>query len=232
MKKMYPLFLDLSACRCLVVGAGRVGCRKVEGLLRGGATNIVVLDTDLPFLEEEWARPLRDGIEKGFVLFRQHAFTVKDLDGCFLVFATTSDRQCNAAVIAACRERGILCNSADAPYAGNCMVPARVDAGDICLALSTGGESPALAACLRKELEIWIGDRYTALCQLLGRLRPLILARGHHPDQNADLFRRVVHSSLAELLSQHDYVQSEMILREILPADLHPYIMELLHESA
>ncbi len=232
MKKMYPLFLDLSACRCLVVGAGRVGCRKVDGLLHGGATNVLVLDTGLPFLNQEWGKTIRDGIEKGFVSFRQRAFFPEDIDGCFLVFATTSDPQCNAAVIAACRERGILCNSADDPHEGNCMVPARVDAGGICLALSTGGESPALAAHLRKELEVWIGDKYNVLCQLLGRLRPLILARGHDPDQNADLFRRVVHSSLAESLSQHDYAQSEMILREILPVDLHPHIMELLHESA
>ena len=132
-KAWYPLFLDLSASRCLVVGAGRVGCRKIDALLRGGVGEILVLDTAWPAMQEAWTAGLQQAMTAGRAVFCQRQFRAQDVNGCALVFAATGDREVNAAVTAAARERGIPCNSADAPYAGDFMTPARVDAGDICL---------------------------------------------------------------------------------------------------
>lgn len=230
-KAWYPLFLDLSASRCLVVGAGRVGCRKIDALLRGGVGEILVLDTAWPAMQETWTAGLQQAMTAGRVVFCQRQFRAQDVNGCALVFAATGDRKVNAAVTAAARERGIPCNSADAPYAGDFMTPARVDAGDICLALCTGGESPALSARIRREVAAWLGERYDGLCRLMGCLRPLVLALGHDSEHNGELFRRIVQSPLAECLAQRDREASERLLRELLPQELHPNIAELLDES-
>lgn len=230
-KAWYPLFLDLSASRCLVVGAGQVGCRKIDALLRGGAREIVVVDTAWPAMQETWTAPLQQAMTEGRAVFCQRQFRPQDVNGCALVFAATGDRKVNAAVVAASRERGIPCNSADAPYTGDFMTPARVDAGDICLALCTGGESPALSARIRRELAAWLGERYNGLCRLMGRLRPLVLDLEHDSDRNGELFRRIVQSPLAEHLAQRDREASEKLLRKLLPPELHPHITELLDES-
>lgn len=229
-KEWYPLFLDLSASRCLVVGAGKVGCRKIDALLHGGAYEILVLDTACPAWGEAWTANLQKAMATGRVIFHQRPFVPEDVNGCALVFAATGDRNANASIMAAARERGILCNSADAPRSGDFMTPARVDAGDICLALFTGGESPALSARIRQELAAWLDGRYDALCRLMGRLRPLILALGQDSERNGELFRRLVRSPLAESLARQDREASEQLLRKLLPPELHPHITELLDE--
>lgn len=231
-KEWYPLFLDLSASRCLVVGAGRVGCRKIAALLHGGAREILVLDTACPAWGETWTAALKEAIATGRAIFCQRPFTPDDVNGCTLVFAATGDRNANAAVITAAREQGILCNSADAPHSGDFMTPARVDAGDICLALFTGGESPALSARIRQELAAWLDGRYDALCRLMGRLRPLVLALGQDSERTGELFRRLVQAPLAESLARQDRDASERLLRKLLPPELHPHITELLNEPA
>lgn len=231
-KNWYPLFLDLSASRCLVVGAGRVGCRKIDALLYGGAREILVLDTARPAWGEAWTVNLEKAIATGRVTFHQRQFAPEDVNGCALVFAATGDRDANVAVITAARERGILCNSADAPHSGDFMTPARVDAGDICVALFTGGESPALSARIRRELAAWLDGRYDTLCRLMGRLRPLILALDQDSEHNGELFRRLAQSPLAEYLARQDHDASERLLRTLLPPELHPHITELLNEPA
>ena len=73
-----------------------------------------------------------------------------------LGFAATSNRETNDAVARACTERGILCNCADAPKDSSFIVPALVEQGNIAIALSTGGASPALARKIREDLETWL----------------------------------------------------------------------------
>lgn len=209
-----------------MVGAGRVGCRKIAGVLRCSPSEVRVID------EAPAGELLRAWINEGRVFFEQRKFNASDVAGCTLVFAATANRSVNAGVIAACRTRRVLCNSADDPDSGTFLVPARVDAGMISLALSTGGGSPALSARLRRELETWLGGRYKGLAELMGRLRPLVLALGRDSEQNGKLFRSIVDSPLADALSRRDRAASEALLGELLPLDLHAHITELLHDLA
>ena len=149
-----------------------------------------------------------------------------------MVFAATSNRQTNDAVARACAERGILCNCTDAPKDSSFIVPALVEQGNIAIALSTGGASPALARKIREDLEAWLGERYTGISELLMRLRPLVLALHHETRQNTTLFRSIVDSPLSEALQRRDRQTCESLLRELLHIELHPYIMELLHDLA
>lgn len=218
--------MRLEGCRCLVVGAGGVGRRKLAGLIPCGAAEILVLDTREP--DEELERL----IATPGVRFEMRSFTPDDVTGRALVFAATGAPRVNAEVARLCRERGVLCNVIDDPGAGSFIVPAHFACGDLTVALSTGGHSPALARRIRMDLEAWFGDRYEGLVTLMGRLRPLVLALGNETGHNATLFRTLVASSLVEALAARDRGRCESILYELLPVELHPHIVELLHGIA
>ena len=138
---LYPVFLDLKDAPVLVAGAGRVALRKTRGLLEAGARITVVAPEHDPEFE---TLPVR--------LVRRH-FRTSDLAGARLVFAATDDRLTNHRIGVAARGRGIFANVADS--AGECgfLVPARLNRGQVQIAVSTGGNNPRLSADLRRKLE-------------------------------------------------------------------------------
>jgi siroheme synthase-like protein len=137
----YPIFLSLAGKPVVVAGGGKVGLRKAKGLLEAGARVTVISPECAPEFNSLPAKLVR------------RRFRPADLEGACLVFAATNDRKVNQAVAAAARRRGIPVNVADA--AGECdfIVPSRVSAGDLQLAVSTSGRSPRLAAQIRREFE-------------------------------------------------------------------------------
>lgn len=137
----YPIFVDLRGKAVLVVGAGKVALRKTRGLLEAGARVKVVA----PRLEPEFETlPVR--------LVRRK-FRATDLRGAHLAFAATNDRAVNHCVAMEARKRGIPVNVADAPGECDFIVPARLRAGDLFIAISTGGRNPRRAAEVRRALE-------------------------------------------------------------------------------
>ena len=137
----YPIFLDLTGKPVLIVGAGKVALRKAKGLLEAGAKVTVVA----PRTEPEFAT-------LGVILHRRK-FRPADLLGAVLTFAATDDRRVNHAVMLAARRRGIPVNVADARDECSFIVPSRITRGNVQIAISTGGESPRLAAALRRKIE-------------------------------------------------------------------------------
>jgi siroheme synthase-like protein len=137
----YPIFLDLAGKSVLVVGAGKVALRKTKGLLEAGAEVKVVA----PQAEPEFARLP--------VTLRRREFRPADLRGAVLAFAATNDRRVNHAVMLAARRRGIPVNVADSRDECSFIVPARITRSNLQIAISTGGESPRLAAALRRKIE-------------------------------------------------------------------------------
>ena len=226
--RYYPIFLNLRGKRCLVVGAGRVGSRKIAGLLECDPAEVLVLDPDLPSAE------VRALSGHPAVRHERRAFTAGDVAGRHLVFAATSARSVNALVAACCREQGVPCNVADATDESDFLVPARVDSGSLTLAVSTGGASPALARALREDLEKWLGRRYCRLVRLLDKLRPTILALRLGSDADAEIFRALcampLRETLAEALNRADFSQAQAELRKVLPSAVHPFLAEMLHE--
>ena len=215
----YPLFLDLSRAKCLVVGAGAVGRRKIDSLLESGVRELLVLD---PELADPASLP-----EHPALVYKARRFVPGDLAGCILVFAASASREANAAVAAACAERGIFCNCADAPLEGNCIVPTTASAGGMTLALSTGGASPAYARLLREELEGWLSEK-APLAALLGRIRPRLLALKMGTAQNTNVFRELAQSRIGAALAVGDGTCCRELLVAALPEDLHSWISEFL----
>ncbi len=223
-QSLYPLFLNLHDACCLVAGFGEVGRRKVSGLLQAGAGCVRVRDLALP--QDDDGRQM---LARPQVAFLARACTAEDIADCRLVFAATSDAGENARIAALCREQQVLCNCVDAPLQGDFMIPAVARKGELALALSTGGASPALARRWRRELEEWLEPR-ESLSLLMGRLRAPILALGHDSRQNRELFRTLAESPLQHWLQEGNREACREFLIRKLPPELHTRITEFLHD--
>ena len=190
--KYYPVYLDIAGKSCLVVGGGRVGTRKALGLARANARVTVV--------SPEFSRRLETDCPENIRLERR-GFDPVDLDGVSLVFAATDSMALNARIRDAARQAGILCNAADGADKGDFILPSVVNQGDLTLAISTGGASPALAKRLRRELESRFGPEYGTMLTLMANLRQKMLDAGHDPDGHKRIFSALIDHDLPALIS-------------------------------
>ncbi len=170
----YPVFLDLARKRCLVVGGGQVALRKVSALLESGA--------DVQVISPEACVGLLQLADAGQVKLVRRQYREGDLEGVFLAVAATDDPGINKMVSAEARSRRCLVNVVDDPANSDFIVPSCLRRGDITVAVSTGGASPALARKLRTRLEGELGEEYALLAGLVGGVRGELLRQGIHVD--------------------------------------------------
>jgi precorrin-2 dehydrogenase/sirohydrochlorin ferrochelatase len=220
----FPVFLDLREKHCLVVGAGSVGRRKIRALLERDPAGVLVIDTSPP--GDEFKKVLRNPL----MTYEVREFQEQDLDDKWLVIASTDNEELNWRISNLCKERSILCNIVDQPEKCSFIVPAVFRQGDLTLAVSTGGSSPALAKRIRQGLDEYFGSHYGGFLALMSRLRPLVLELGHSTENNSALFRELVNSDLLEAFEARDREKSVEIMERMLPSELHPAIPELLDE--
>src|SRR4030042_230398 len=156
MSSYYPIFLDLKGKRCIVVGGGSVAERKVEMLLEH--------ETSVTVISPELSPKLQHLADQGAIKTITRNYQKGDLKGAFLVIAATDDPSVNAAVAGQARKQRALVNVVDDPRASDFIVPSMVRRGDITIAISTAGKSPALARKLRSLLEATLpaGDAFLA----------------------------------------------------------------------
>src|SRR5262245_60335194 len=186
--RYYPIFLDLQARPCLVVGGGEVAERKVQSLLQAEGQVTVVSPTLTPQLQA-WRAERR-------IAAYLRPYETGDLKGFALVFASTDDDALQQRVAAEAREVGMLVNVVDRPALCSFIVPARVSQGDLTLAVSTGGASPALARKIRQALEQQFGVEYALTLQVLARVRELVSNEVQSCEERQRLFTALVESSL------------------------------------
>ena len=220
---LYPLFLSLRGLKCLIVGLGQVGRRKLTDLLRCDPSLVLALDTAEPGPE---ACALLDDPR---VRFARRSCGEGDLNGMALAFAATSDPGENSRIAAMCRARGIWCNCASTPAESSFLVPAVARSSPLAAALSTSGTSPALARRWKQELQQWLEPR-SRMAALMGRLRPLILALPGEKGHTTALFRRLAVSPLQDLLTKEDREGCRRVLEAELPFSLHCRIAEVLDD--
>ncbi len=224
--------MDLSGTKCLVVGAGRVGRRKIATLLECHPAKILALDPCKASLAAVSSMPCPAGTE---VQCEARTFTAGDVSGMALVFAATPSAEVNSAVAAACREHGIPCNTSGPlqDAGGNFIVPSHIENGPLVLALSTGGGSPALAKALREDLENHFDKGYPLLIHLLEKLRPLVLALNMGSNADAEIFRSLcsdpLRFKLMDALKNGDAEKTDALLRPILPGGIRFSAKEFLN---
>jgi precorrin-2 dehydrogenase / sirohydrochlorin ferrochelatase len=165
---LFPIFLKLQDRPCLVVGAGEIAESKIHSLLTAGARVTVVspeAKPDLVALADE-----------GQFTWHRRAYVESDLDGIFLVVAATDEMDVNASVYRDAVNRNILCNAVDDPPNCDFYFPSVVRRGKLQIAISTAGESPALAQQLRKEIDEQLPQDLGPWLDDLGELRREVLA--------------------------------------------------------
>lgn len=183
MAALFPMFLKLEACQCVVVGGGKIASQKLDGLLDSGAAVRVVAPLA--------SVTVQDLARSGRLTWTPVQFRPEHLDGAFLVIAATGDPAVNEQVYQAAKERGILCNAVDEPERCDFFYPAVVRRGDLQIAISTAGKSPALAQRIRKELEEQFDSSYVSWLQWLGTVRQLFFERHVEPGLRNQALHRI-----------------------------------------
>ena len=178
---MYPLFLNLRGRNCVVVGGNAMAEAKVRDFVQAGATVTVIADEATDTIVT-WAR-------NGCVQWQKRHYETGNLSDAFIV-ATAAGKATNAAVYAEAQARNTLCNAVDDIEHCNCFASSVVRRGPLQIAISTAGNSPALAQRLRLELEQQFGPEYVKWVKELGRLRRLLFSQ---PDLDPDERRRRLH---------------------------------------
>ena len=188
----FPINLNLKNRRCLVIGGGEVAERKVEALLDFGAAVTVIAP--------EITSRLNELVSAGSVLHIARVYEPGDIEGAFLVIAATDDRETNRAISEEAQGLGILVNVVDDPELCTFFVPAIIRRGDLVVAISTSGKSPAMAKWVREKLEPEVGPEYGALADLLGEIRDEVKAKYPNQADRNLAYRRILESDVLSLL--------------------------------
>jgi precorrin-2 dehydrogenase/sirohydrochlorin ferrochelatase len=205
--RYYPVYLDIRNRRCLVVGGGSVGTRKVMTLLECGAVVTVVSPLVSPKLLEL--------AEAGSIEWKKGTYRRSDLEGVFLVIGATDKQELNRQIYTDAEPLNKLCNIVDRPEDCNFILPSVVNRGDLVIAVSTSGKSPAFAKKLRKDLEKQFGEEYAEFLRLMGAIRKKLLSKGHEPEAHRDMFATLINKDLIELIRKRDTIETDRLLRQV-----------------
>jgi siroheme synthase-like protein len=183
---LYPIFLDVSQRRVLIVGGGAVAARKASGILAAGGSSIRAV-------APKFVRDFPKEVDK-----KVGNFEPADLAGAELVFAATDSATVNDAVVAEARQRNIWIHRGDGEddEPGDFISPALLRCGPIIVAVSAGG-SPALAAGLRDALAGAITNDWVKLAEAMKQLRPRIKQSGLPISRRREIFRALATNEAA-----------------------------------
>jgi len=217
--RYYPVFLDIQNRQCLVVGGGGVATRKVVTLLGCGALVTVV--------SPQISDTLKELVTESQIQYLPRSYTSEDLDEVFLVIGATNDEQQNRRIHRDARQKGCLCNIADQPHLCNFILPSVISRGDLTIAISTSGKSPAFAKHLRRRLESQFGPEYATLLALMGAIRSRLLKEAHTPEAHKHLFEHLIENGLLEKIRTGDRGEIDKLLGSVLgPGYRYDQLME------
>lgn len=166
----YPIFLNISGKRCVVVGGGQVALRKVRMLLEYGASVEVI--------SHELCSELNKLEKSKIITVLPRTYLVGDLQDAVIAIAATNNKNTNLEVVKEAQSKAILVNVVDEPDSSDFIVPSYIRRGDVTIAISTAGRSPALARKIRTRLEKDIGDEYASLVHLINEVRAGVKQQG------------------------------------------------------
>lgn len=202
----YPANFLVAGRRCVVVGAGRIAARKIQGLLDAEADVLVVAP--------EAVDAVRDAAAEGRLRWEAREFVPADLDDAWLAITATADAAVNQAVFDAGEERRVWTNSADDPTNCSFTLMSIVRRGDLVVTVGTNGRSPALATYLRNHVATEMGPEYETLLEILAEAREAIRSSGRS-SEDAD-WRRAFDSGILDLVKSGNEAQARELLRSCL----------------
>jgi precorrin-2 dehydrogenase / sirohydrochlorin ferrochelatase len=185
----YPVFLNLSGKKAVVIGGGRVAERKIAPLLKAGARVTVIS----PAITKKIERIKQNKRLKHIARFYRKG----DLKGAFLVIAATDSGDVNeqVSVVASC-----LVNVVDTPHLCNFIVPSTMMRGPLSIAVSTSGISPALSRSIRKELEKVYGSEFSQYLQSLRKIRRDAMETIHDKKKRTEFLKCIASEKMIKKL--------------------------------
>ena len=204
--RYYPVFLDIAGKPVVVIGGGNIAHVKVVGLLKAGAEVTVVS----PELNAEMAALSAQGRFRHF----QRDYEPGDLEGYTLAFVATDDRSVNSTVADEGKARKVWVNAVDDPPYCDFIMPGIAQKGDLIIAISTSGRSPAMARKMREEIEKFLTDDWAAMLELAAEVRAELREQGKLID--ADIWNRALDADLKKLLAEGKQAEAkERLLRSL-----------------
>ena len=204
--KFYPVFLRVAGRRCVVVGGGEVAERKARSLLAAGARVTLVSPAVTAGLTELAA--------DGEIAHVARPYQSGDLAGALLAYAATDDEALHATIAAEAEAAGVLLNVVDRPRWCGFIVPSVLSRGDLTVAVSTGGGSPALARRVREDIEEQLGPEYERALAVLAALRRHLQDQALSSAERQRILSGLVASDLLNCLREPDRVAVDRLLAE------------------
>jgi siroheme synthase-like protein len=206
----YPVLLKLEGKRCVVIGGGTETEQRVQGLLEAGAQVTLIAPAASPEIAQL--------ASVGRIQWIAREYRAGDLTGAFLAVACPADRSRNAEIWAEAEARGIPSNATDDGPHCTFIFPAIHRQGDLVVAVSSGGKSPALASRIRDRIAGDLGPEVAEFLDLLGQLRPEVTARFPSFERRREIWYRLVDSEALHELQAGRREDALAALRNILDA--------------
>jgi siroheme synthase-like protein len=202
----YPLYLEMNRRRCLVIGGGAVAERKIASLFEAGA-EVTVISPDVTETVARWSKD-------GSIQLHARHYKRGDINGHELVFVATNDGSVNAQVHQDGKNEGVWVNAADDPDHCDFILPSVLRRGDLTVAVSSGGNSPALARTIREELESYFTQEYEQLAGLAAEAR--VELRKRSLSAPFETWRRALSGDVRQLLMRGEVARAKTrLLKEL-----------------
>ena len=205
---LLPVMLRVAGKKCVVIGGGEVASQKVKQLIECKAS-VVVVSPNL-------CADLSELASQGRIEWLPMKYEPSVLDGAFLVFACTDDNEVNRRVFQDCEARKIWCNVVDVPELCSFYMPSVLRRGDLTVAVSTSGNSPAFARRVRLFLETVIGEEFGVLAELLGEMKNEMRKALKTVEQRRQFIELVWASDIWKHLREGDFESAKNRLRSCL----------------
>ena len=206
----YPIYLDLTGRRVVVVGAGPVAVRKVQTLFEAGARVVVIAKKLHPVFEQTWG-----SLDLEVIIDN---YCKPYLTGAVLAIAATNNPDLNSRIYKDCQELEILCNVVDVPDLCDFFVPAMVTRGKLQIAIGTDGVCPAYARKLRQKLEEIFTDTHGQFLDQLAALRKQIIAEIDEPDQRKEVLQKLIEDESFDYFTKNGPEKWLILAQDIIKA--------------
>ena len=166
----YPILISLERFPCLVVGGGKVACRKVLSLLEFNA--------EITVISPKFCKQLLDMYQRGLIQIIRKSYSKEFIKNYKIIFSTTDNPETNRIIRNDCNSEGILLNAADNPALCDFILPANIKRGDLTISISSQGKAPFFTKEMKKKLEQYITPVYADIMELAGEYRKKLLKEG------------------------------------------------------
>jgi len=200
--RVYPVSLTLTGRECLVIGTGVSAQKRVEGLLNCGAR-----------VSHAANQPQTDSGTVNLLPYSTHdeALNLR-FEDFWLIIAATDDAVLNERIAARCEHLKKLCHNEHDPSSSSFMLPAVVDRSPLLIAISTGGNAPALARAVKSRLESLLPATYARFASIVGKHQAEVKKTIPHKAERTGFWHNLMHGPVADRALNLDEAKLENLL--------------------